>query len=75
MGGETANGELTLKTPNLVTQKLYVEGIRKTFLPEPDKRDDGLFAAKQVYQKGNIKPLCEFVEQKYFKVFSNRDYR
>jgi hypothetical protein len=75
MGGETLDGELRLKTPNLVTQSLYVERVRKMFLPEPDERDDGLFAAKQVYQKGNIEPLCEFVEQKYFKVFSNRDYR
>ena len=44
-------------------------------LPEPDIRDDGLFAAKKLYQKGNIKPVCEFVEKQFFKVFSNRDYR
>lgn len=27
------------------------------------------------YTKGNMEPLCEFVEQRFFKVFHNRDYR
>ena len=44
-------------------------------LPEPVDRDDGVLAAEQFYTKGDIKPLCEFVEQKFFKVFHNRDYR
>ena len=75
IAGETSDGDIMLKTPNLVTQKLYISRIRKMLLPEPDIRDDGLFAAKKLYQKGNIKPVCEFVERKFFKVFSNRDYR
>ncbi|MCD6184460.1 MAG: PD-(D/E)XK nuclease domain-containing protein, partial [Deltaproteobacteria bacterium] len=32
-------------------------------------------AAEKVYQKGDIKPLCDFVENRYFTVFKNRDYR
>nr|VFJ58271.1 MAG: hypothetical protein BECKFW1821A_GA0114235_10803 [Candidatus Kentron sp. FW] len=31
-------------------------------------------AAETLYEHGDIKPLCDFIEQKYFKVFSNRDY-
>ena len=31
-------------------------------------------AAEALYQRGDPQPLCDFVEQKYFKVFSNRDY-
>ncbi len=27
------------------------------------------------YSSGNIQPLCDFIEQRYFKVFDNRDYR
>jgi hypothetical protein len=75
MAGETDIGELVLKTPNLVTQGLYVERIREMLLPEPDDRDNGVWAAQKLYQKAEIKPVCEFIENKYFKVFSNRDYR
>lgn len=31
-------------------------------------------AAEALYEHGDIGPLCDFMEQKYFKVFSNRDY-
>ena len=44
-------------------------------LPEPDDRDDGKLAAEKVYQKGDMAPLCRFMEERYFKVFHNRDYR
>jgi len=54
-------------------QKLYVERIQRMLLPEPDDRDNGKWAAKQVY-KGDIEPLCDFVENRYFRVFDNRDY-
>jgi len=72
---ETEDGELILRVPNLVTRSLYVERIQQMLLPEPVDRDDGIFAAKQLYAKGNMEPLCEFVEQRFFKVFHNRDYR
>ncbi|MBF0230988.1 MAG: AAA family ATPase, partial [Desulfamplus sp.] len=38
-------------------------------------RDMGRDAAKLLYQKGGMRELCDFVEERYFKVFSNRDYR
>ena len=44
-------------------------------LPEPEDRDDGKLAAEKVYQKGEMAPLCRFMEERYFKVFHNRDYR
>ncbi len=31
--------------------------------------------AGDFYRTGNMQPLCDFIEQKYFKVFDNRDYR
>ena len=73
--GENSEGDVILKVPNLVIQSLYVERVQKMLLPEPGDRDDGKFAAKQVYQKGIIQPLCDFVENRYFTVFKNRDYR
>ena len=51
-----------------------MNNIRELLLPDPLKRDKGINAAKLLYQKGDIKPVCEFIEQKYFQVFSNRDY-
>ncbi len=75
MNGETAQGKLRLKVPNLVIRGLYIERIRHILLPMPADRDEGISAAEQLYQNGNIKPLCDFVEQKFFRVFHNRDYR
>ena len=75
LAGESDEGELILKVPNLVMQGLYVKRVQKMLLPEPGERDDGIFAAKQVYQKGDMEPLCDFIENRYFAVFKNRDYR
>lgn len=75
IAGETIQGKLALKVPNLVMQRLYVERINEMLLPEPFDRDIGREAAEKVYQNGEIQELCSFIEQTYFKVFRNRDYR
>lgn len=75
INGETEVGELIFRVPNLVTCGLYVERIQEMLLPEPLDRDEGVLAAKELYVKGDMEPLCEFVEQRFFKVFRNRDYR
>ncbi len=72
---DTDDLEVILKVPNLVMKSLYVERIYEMLLPEPEDRDDGRDAAKLVYQKGEMAPLCSFVEDRYFRVFDNRDYR
>ncbi|MBC2695817.1 MAG: AAA family ATPase, partial [Desulfobacteraceae bacterium] len=73
--GDTENLKVILKVPNLVMLGLYVERIQKMLLPEPEDRDDGRDVAELVYQKGDMAPLCRFMEDRYFKVFHNRDYR
>jgi len=75
IAGDTEDMEVILKVPNLVMMGLYVERIQRMLLPEPEDRDDGSDAAKLVYQKGDMAPLCRFMEERYFKVFHNRDYR
>jgi Predicted AAA-ATPase len=75
LSGETDDLRVKLKVPNLVMQGLYVERVQQMLFPEPESRDEGKFAAEKVYQKGDIEPLCKFVENRYFKVFNNRDYR
>jgi hypothetical protein len=72
---ETVEAELKLGVPNLVARGLYVEKIAEMLLPEAVERDDGRDAAKKVFQKGDMAPLAEFVETRYFQVFRNRDYR
>ncbi len=75
IAGDTKDLKVILKVPNLVIKSLYVERIQKMLLPEPGDRDDGRDAAELVYQKGEMAPLCAFMEERYFKVFDNRDYR
>jgi len=74
-GGRTETGSLKLNVPNLVMRGLYVDRIQRMLLPEPDLRDSGIQSARSLYAEGDIAPLCEFVETRYFKVLNNRDYR
>jgi len=71
----TSIGEFILKIPNLVIRKLYVERIQEMLLPKSVDKDKAGQVAKQFYQTGNLQPLCQFMEETYFKVFDNRDYR
>ncbi len=75
IAGDTEDLQVILKVPNLVMKSLYVERIQKMLLPEPEDRDNGSEVAKLVYQKGEMALLCRFMEESYFKVFHNRDYR
>ncbi|EIM64643.1 AAA family ATPase [Desulfobacter postgatei] len=75
LAGDTPDLKVRLKVPNLVIKSLYVDRIQKMLLPDPGDRDEGSNAAEQVYQKGDMAPLCAFMKNKYFKVFHNRDYR
>jgi len=72
---ETIKGQIALQVPNLVIRRLYAERLCEMLLPQPGDRDDGAQAARQLYMEGKIAPLCSFVEQRYFKVFHNPDYR
>ncbi|MBF0228769.1 MAG: AAA family ATPase [Desulfamplus sp.] len=72
---DTETLKSSLKVPNMVMKSLYVDKICRMLLPIPAERDEGKWAAELVYQKGDIAPLCRFIEDKYFKVFANRDYR
>jgi hypothetical protein len=68
-------GELIMKIPNLVIRRLYAERLREMFLPEFYDKDEILQAARTFYGTGNLQPLCDFIESRYFRVFDNRDYR
>nr|VFK52281.1 MAG: Predicted AAA-ATPase [Candidatus Kentron sp. TUN]VFK52488.1 MAG: Predicted AAA-ATPase [Candidatus Kentron sp. TUN] len=68
-------GRLVLRIPNLVIRRLYVERIRDSLLPEYEDRETSRRAAEHFYTSGDIEPLCDFIENRYFQVFDNRDYR
>nr|VFJ54009.1 MAG: PD-(D/E)XK nuclease superfamily protein [Candidatus Kentron sp. FM]VFJ72865.1 MAG: PD-(D/E)XK nuclease superfamily protein [Candidatus Kentron sp. FM]VFK20440.1 MAG: PD-(D/E)XK nuclease superfamily protein [Candidatus Kentron sp. FM] len=70
-----AMGRLTLRIPNLVIRRLYVERIRDAILPEYEDREVSRRAAEHFYTSGELSPLCDFIERRYFQVFDNRDYR
>ncbi len=68
-------GELSLQIPNLVIRRLYVERLHEMLLPEYEDKETTREVANAFYHHGNIEPLCEFIENRYFQVFDNRDYR
>lgn len=73
MAGETEFSEIILKIPNLVIRRLYVEELKNTFL-DTDRYEADM-AAKALYQQGDIQPICDFIQNRFFKVLDNRDYR
>ncbi len=73
--GISGFGEYILNIPNLVARQLYVERLRDDFLTDYNARQMTQTAAKIYCQSADLHPLCDFIEQHYFKLFSNRDYR
>ncbi len=66
-------GEMVFRIPNLVVRRLYAEQLREQLLPR--FQDEGRRAARRLFQRGEIGPLCRFVERRYFPILANRDYR
>ncbi len=75
LGGEAPFGKIILKPPNLVVRKLYMEKIQSMLLPDPADVDDSRKAAEALQQRGEMRPLCDFIETRCFKALNNRDYR
>ena len=75
LAGSTPYRECVLKVPNLVAKSLYVEQLQDLWLPEYEDRESLYRISKQFCQNGDIQPLCDFIESRYFQVLSNRDYR
>ncbi len=73
-GERTPIGKMIMKIPNLVIQQLYVDRIREALLPASDMQE-AQQVAEQFYATGDMGKLCAFIEQKYFPLFDNRDYR
>jgi len=68
-------GEPIFQIPNLVVRGLYAERIQEMLLPTGAEIDESRRVTRLLYQKGEIEPLCDFIEQHQFRVFDNRDYK
>ena len=75
LAGQGVLGKLILKIPNLVARALYVERLQELWLPTYEDRQTIERTAETVYLTGELAPVCDFIEQRYFNVLSNRDYR
>jgi len=64
LGGISPFGGLILHIPNLVIRRLYAETMRERLLPAGREGDQARRAAEVLYQRGDLEPLCDFVEQK-----------
>ncbi|MDM8557325.1 AAA family ATPase [Candidatus Parabeggiatoa sp. HSG14] len=73
LDGRTPLRKMRFKIPNLVVRKLYVEHLFEMLLPQSEREEVRLLA-EDFYQSGDLQPVCDFMEQRYFKVFDNRDY-
>ena len=73
--GLTPFNECILKVPNLVAKSLYVERLQELWLPGYEDQESIRTVSKQFCQRGELQPLCDFIERRYFPVLSNRDYR
>ena len=74
-GRNNAFGKWQLKIPNLVAKQLYVERIQELLLPTYEDKQDIATVAETFCLTGNLQPLCDFLETRYFPILSNRDYR
>lgn len=75
LDGHDLYGKLCLRIPNLVTQGLYFEQLRELLLPDEFDQDEGRELAKLLCNTGAMQPLCDFVQERVYRAFSNRDYR
>ncbi|WPL15557.1 putative AAA-ATPase [Thiorhodovibrio winogradskyi] len=75
LAGLNSFNECQMRIPNLVARGLYVERLRERWLPPSGRARELPDAVRALGQQGDLAPLCELIEQSYFAVLSNRDYR
>jgi len=75
LAGSTPLRELLVRIPNLVVRRLYVERVQEALLPDGRDRDVAWAAARILFQSGDLQPVCDLVEHRYFPIFDNRDDR
>jgi len=75
LAGQTDFAESILNIPNLVARSLYIERLQETWLDTYEDKTRIPQLRKHFCQTGDLQPLADFIEQRYFPILSNRDYR
>ena len=66
--------EYVLRIPNLVVRELYVDQMRQLLLPMMDEQEMAQQVGRKFFADQDLQALCDFVEQRLFRTFDNRDY-
>ena len=72
---QSSSGTTCLTIPNPVTQNLYIDGIARWIIPDPQIKDLGMDVAEKLISKGQIAPLRQYIEKHIFPSFNWRDRR
>ena len=75
LSGRTEFRALQLQPPNLVVKTLYIDQVLRFLMPDGADRTAIADPVRSLKQDGGIEPLLRLVEEKLFRIFSNRDYR
>ncbi len=51
------------------------ERLQESLLPDYTDQEQRQRVVERFYATGDLEPLCDFIEQRYFQVFDNRDLR
>ena len=73
--GQTPTRHLLLEPPNLVVKNLYVNQVLRFLLPYGVDRSKSSELVMHFFNHYDLTPLIQFIIDKLFPVFSNRDYR
>lgn len=74
LAGRNDLREYVLRIPNLVVRELYVDQMRQLLLPMMDDQESAQQVGRKFFADQQLQPLCDFVEQRLFRSFDNRDY-
>ncbi|KPA13024.1 AAA-ATPase-like protein [Candidatus Magnetomorum sp. HK-1] len=75
IAGQTPTRHLLLEPPNLVIKNLYVDQVLRFLLPFGADRSQSTECVMNFFSHHDLTPLVQFIIEKLFPVFSNRDYR
>ena len=75
IAGQTPTRHLLLEPPNIVVKNLYFKQVLRFLLPSGVDRTESSELVMNFFTNYDLSPLVQFVIEKLFPVFSNRDYR
>ncbi|QEP42690.1 AAA family ATPase [Ectothiorhodospiraceae bacterium BW-2] len=68
-------GKLKVAIPNQVVRSLYIDRIQQQLLNGYEDNNRQQAVAEQLYTEAEFEPLADFIEQRLYQIFDNRDMR